>query len=324
MKKVVTIGGGTGSYVVLRGLKAYPLDITAVVSMFDSGGSSGVLRDEFGVLPPGDVRRCLVALSEGSRAEIVRNLFNYRFPAGGGPSTGGQGGTTLAGHSFGNLLLVALSSIYGSDIEGIRKASELLDIKGKVLPVSLDKAHLHVVLEDGTEIAREDNIYNPKHNGELRVRKAFLEPEARLFEETAQAIREADIIVICPGSLYASLVPNFLVKGMQEALRESKAKKVAVSDLMTQWGQTNDFAASDMVNELLKYSGLERFDHVICNSAKMDPKLVEAYAQEKKFPIHCDEKLGTCASNVITGDFFSEADIARHDSEKVAKVISGL
>jgi len=313
-KKIVTIGGGTGSYVVLRGLKEYPLDITAIVSMFDSGGSSGVLRDEFGVLPPGDVRRCLVALSEGKRAEIVRDLFNYRF----------ESGNTLKGHSFGNLLLVALSSLYGSDIEAIRKASELLDIKGTVLPVSLDKAHLHVVLEDGTEIRGEDNIYNPKHDGELRVAKAYLQPEATLFVETAQAIKDADIILICPGSLYASLVPNFLVKGMREALRASTAKKVAISDLMTQWGQTNDFAASDMVKELLKYSGLERFDHVICNNAEMDPKLLEAYAREKKYPIQCDEALETCAEHVITGDFFSEADIARHDSEKIAKVISAL
>src|SRR3989338_6954557 len=139
MKRVVTIGGGTGSYVVLRGLKEYPFSITAIISMFDSGGSSGVLRDEFGILPPGDIRRALVALSEGKRAEILRELFNYRFENGG----------TLKGHSFGNLFLAALSSIYGSDIEGIRKASELLNIKGKVLPVSLDKADLYAVLSSG-------------------------------------------------------------------------------------------------------------------------------------------------------------------------------
>lgn len=314
MKKVVTIGGGTGSYVVLRGLKAYPLSITAVISMFDSGGSSGVLRDEFGILPPGDIRRALLALSEGKRAEILRELFNYRFENGG----------SLKGHSFGNLFIAALSAIYGSDIEAIRKASELLDLKGKVLPVSLDKAHLHVVLEDGTEIKGEDNVYNPKHDGELKVTRAFLEPRATIYDETARAIREADIVVICPGSLYASLVPNFLVEGMREALQESKAKKVAICDLMTQWGQTNDFVASDMIQELLAYSGLPKFDHVICNTAEMDARLVAAYAKEHKRPIRWDEKLKEQANNLITGDFFSAADIARHDSEKLARVIAEL
>src|SRR3989344_2057157 len=171
MKKVVTIGGWTGSYTVLRGLKEFSLDITAIVSMFDSGGSSGTLRDEFGVLPPGDVRRCLVALSEGKRAEILRELFNYRF----------ENGKTLNGHSFGNLFLVALSNIYGSDIEGIRKASELLDLRGKVLPVTLDKADLHAVLEDGTEIEGETNIDIPKHDGNLRIKSISLVPEARIF-----------------------------------------------------------------------------------------------------------------------------------------------
>jgi uncharacterized cofD-like protein len=314
MKRIVTIGGGTGSYVVLRGLKDFPCEITAVVSMFDSGGSSGVLRDEFGVLPPGDVRRCLVALSEGSRAEILRELFNYRFENGG----------ALKGHSFGNLLLVALSNIYGSDIEGIRKASELLDIKGKVLPVSLDKAQLHAVLEDGSEIAGETNIDVPKHDGDMQIQKVFLKPDANVYEETTSAILSADLIVIGPGDLYTSLIPNILVKGIPEALRESTAKKVFICNLMSKWGETHDYNASDIAKEMLAYSGLPRFDYVVCNTAEMDTDLVQAYAKENKYPITCDERLKEYAANVIIGDFFSEADIARHDSVKVAKVISGL
>ncbi|RJQ35173.1 YvcK family protein [Candidatus Parcubacteria bacterium] len=314
MKKVVTIGGGTGSYTVLRGLKEFPLDITAIVSMFDSGGSSGTLRDEFGVLPPGDVRRCLVALSEGKRAEIVRELFNFRF----------ENGNSLKGHSFGNLLLVALSSVYGSEIEGIRKASELLNIKGKVLPVSLDKSDLHAILENGEEIVGETNIDIPKHNGEVRIQKVFLDPPAKLFEETKDAIRDADILIIGPGDAYTSIIPNLLVKGMAEALRESSAKKIVVTNLMSKWGETHGFAASDMVRELLTYSGLEKFDVCVCNTAKMDPKLVAAYEKEKKFPIQCDNKLPEFAKKIITGDYFSEADIARHDSAKIAKVIAGL
>ncbi|MBI2612413.1 YvcK family protein [Candidatus Kaiserbacteria bacterium] len=314
MKKIVTIGGGTGSYVVLRGLKEYPFSITAVISMFDSGGSSGVLRDEFGILPPGDIRRALVALSEGTRAEILRELFNFRFENGG----------TLKGHSFGNLFLAALSSIYGSDIEAIRKASELLDIKGKVLPVSLDNSNLHAILEDGSEIVGETNIDVPKHDGSQKIKKVFLDPPARLFEETAEAIMEADTIVIGPGDPYTSVIPNLLVGGMKEAIVKSKAKKVFVCNLLSKWGETHDNVASDIAQSVLSYSGLPKFDYAICNTAAMEPKLVAAYEKEKKYPIHCDDKLSEYTTKVITGDFFSEADIARHDSAKIAKTISEL
>lgn len=314
MKKVVTIGGGTGSYVVLRGLKEYPFAITAVISMFDSGGSSGVLRDEFGILPPGDIRRALVALSEGKRAEILRELFNFRFENGG----------TLKGHSFGNLFLAALSSIYGSDIESIRKASELLDIKGKVLPVSLDNSNLHAILEDGSEIVGETNIDVPKHDGSKFIEKVFLDPPARLFEETAEAIAAADTIVIGPGDPYTSVIPNLLVGGMQEALSKSRAKKVFVCNLLTKWGETHDSVASDIAHAVLSYSGLKMFDYAICNTAPMEKKLVAAYEKEKKYPIQCDKKLSEYAAEIITGDFFSEADIARHDSAKIAKTISEL
>ena len=314
-KKVVRIGGGSGGYTLLRGLKAFPLDITAVFTSFDSGGSAGVLRDEFGILPPGDVRRGLLALADEGQAEILRELFNYRF---------NNGHSALHGHSFGNLFLAALASIYGGEIEGIRKASELLNIKGKVLPVSLDKSHVHAVLEDGTEIVGETHIDIPKHDGALRIKKIFLEPKAHIYEETATAIREADLVVIGPGDLYSSLIPTLCVEGMQEALRESKAKKIAICNLMTKWGETQDFACSDMIKELLQYSGLEKFDYVICNTQTMSPKLALAYEQEKKHPMKCDAALNDYAAQVITGDFFSEADIARHDSEKIARIISEL
>lgn len=315
VKKVVTIGGGSGSYAVLSGLKAFDLDIAAVVSMFDSGGSTGVLRDEFGVLPPGDVRRCLVALSEGERATILRDLFNFRF----------NGGSGLSGHSFGNLFLTALTSIYGSDIEAIRKASELLDIKGRVLPVSLDSSHVNATLEDGTEIEGETNIDIPKHDGNLRIVDLKLAPPARIYEETAEAIRAADLIVIGPGDLYSSIIPNLLVEGMKEALAASKAKKVFVCSLMTKWGETNGYAASDFVKELLRYSGLAMADYVICNTEAMPEELTENYSKEQKYPLICDsENLKKYTEKVICGDFFSSADIARHDPEKIGHVISEL
>lgn len=314
-KKVVRIGGGSGGYTLLRGLKEYPFDITAVFTSFDSGGSAGVLRDEFGILPPGDVRQGLLALADEKQAEILRQLFNYRFQ---------NGGSSLHGHSFGNLFLAALASIYGGEIEGIRKASELLNIKGRVLPVSLDHSHVHAILEDGTEIVGETNIDIPKHDGNLRIKKVFLDPPAQLYKETDAAIREADLIVIGPGDLYSSLVPTLLTAGMRQALQASKGKTVAICNLMTKWGETQGFAASDMIRELLTYSGLSRFDYVICNTQTMSDKLAKQYEQEKKKPMLCDEALSALAGQVITGDLISKGDIARHDSKKIARIISEL
>ncbi len=315
MLKLVRIGGGSSGYTLLHGLKQLPLDITAVVTMFDSGGSSGVLRDEFGILPPGDVRRALAALAEGQRGEILRNLFNFRFKDEG----------SVSGHSFGNLFLAALSSIYGSDIEAIRKASEVLDIKGKVLPVSVDKSHLHAILEDGSEIEGETNIDIPQHDGNLKIAKVFLDPPAHIFEEADAAIREADIIVLGPGDLFTSIIPTVLADGTKEALQASKGKTVVICNLMTKWGETHGFKTSDMLRELRSYCGLEKFDYAICNTHPFDAELVATYAEQKQYPMVCDEEASKkYAKNVITGDFFSEADIARHDAEKIAAFISTL
>lgn len=312
MQKVVTIGGGSGSYAVLQGIKELPVEITAIITSFDSGGSAGILRDEMGILPPGDVRRALVALSDEQQQKVLRDLFNFRFSKEG----------SLKGHSFGNLFLAALSQIYGSDIEAIRKASEVLDLEHTVLPVSLDQSHIHAILENGTEIVGETNIDIPQHDGNLKIDRVFLDPPAHIFDETERAIREADLIVFCPGDLYSSIIPNLLVSGMKEALAARKGKVAAIVSLMTKWGETTGFRASDFVRELAKYAGIEQFDHVICNTAPMDAHLVEAYAAEKKAPVECDETVKQYAGHLIEGDFFSEADIARHDSEKIAAAIA--
>lgn len=327
VKKVVRIGGGSGGFTLLRGLKEFPLDITAVFTSFDSGGSAGILRDELGVLPPGDVRRGLLALADEKQAEILRELLNFRFenparPNGIGRSGGGN--SSLHGHSFGNLFLVALASIYGGEIEGIQKASELLNIKGKIFPVSLEQSQVHAILEDGTEIVGETNVDIPKHDGNLRIKNVFLDPPARIYEGTDKAIRKADLIVIGPGDLYSSIVPTLLTTGMKEALQASRGKTIVVCNLMTKWGETNDFTASDMVRELLHYSGLSRFDYAICNTKEIDKSLAESYARENKHPMRCDSALSQYVTKVITGDFFLAADIARHDSEKLARVISEL
>jgi uncharacterized cofD-like protein len=314
-KRIVTIGGGAGSYMVLRGLKKFPFDITAVVTMFDNGGSTGAIRDEFGVLPPGDIRRCILALSEGKRRAVLRDLFNFRFD---------KRGSSLHGHSFGNLFLLALSEIYGSEIEAIKKASELLNLKGKVLPVSLDKSHLHATLEDGTEIIGESNIDIPKHNGDLHIMRLLLKPRARIFEETDKAIREADLVVICPGDIYSSLVPNLLVGGMKEALRASKGKKVAICNSMTKWGETHNYEASDMIGELLKYSGMKKFDYVVCNTREISADVQKKYAEEKKYPVRVDSKLDSCAKKIIKADLLTDSDVVRYDPETVAKILYEL
>ena len=315
MKKVVTIGGGSSSFAVLRGLKEFPLDITAVVNMFDSGGSSGVLRDEFGVLPPGDVRRALLALSSGEQAEILRQLFNFRF----------NGGTGLSGHNFGNLFLVALSSLYGSDATAIEKAAELLNIKGRVLPVSLNTSHVHAVLENGEEIVGETNIDIPKHDASLKIDRVFLNPPAALHQAADTAIREADIVILCPGDLYSSLVPTLLTTGVQAGLRASRAKIVWIANTMTKWGETHDLSASDFARELLKYAGVPKFDHVIINVRPVAEEILEQYAREKKYAVQFDEDiLNQYAKNIIKADLLSDADLVRHDSMKIARIIADL
>jgi uncharacterized cofD-like protein len=315
MKKIVVIGGGTGSYTVLRGLKHYPVDITAVVSMFDSGGSSGMLRDEFGLLPPGDVRRCLVALAEENGINILRELFNYRF----------KEDSSLKGHSFGNLFLTALTQIVGSEAQAIKKAGKVLNIKGQVLPVSVTNVNLRAELEDGSIIEGETNIDIPKHDGNLKITRIFLEPEAFILNETEQAIAEADIIVIGPGDLYTSVIPNLLVKGVSEAIQQSNAKKVYVCNIMTKWGETNGFKASDCAREVLSYiKGMEKFDAIICSSSIASPSLLKRYEAENSFPILLDPLLESYADKIICEDVAMISDIIRHDSSKLSKAIIDL
>ena len=314
-KKIVVIGGGTGSFVVLRGLKKYPFDITAVVTMFDSGGSSGVLRDEFGVLPPGDARRCLVALSEGDNEATLRNLFNFRF---------NNEGSSLHGHNFGNLFLTALAQIKENEAEAIQEAGELLNIQGRVLPVSLNKAQLCAELEDGSLIEGETNIDVPVHNGELKIKKVFLKPEARAFKETIAAIRDADMIIIAPGDIYTSIIPNLLVKGIPEAIKKSKGEVVYVLNLVTKWGETHGFKASDFAKEILSYMGENLFDYLIYNTKPFSEKLKKAYTAEKKFPVEIDEELKNYAKRLIAEDVYDDASILRHDSDKLGEIIANL
>jgi uncharacterized cofD-like protein len=313
-KRLVIVGGGTGSFVVLRGLKQYQFDLTAVVTMFDSGGSSGLLRDEFGVLPPGDVRRCLVALSDGERESILRNLFNYRF----------EEGTTFAGHNFGNLFLTVLSKLMLSDAAAIQAAGRLLNIQGTVLPVSLTKAHLCAELTSGSFIDGEANIDVPKHDPDLKIKKVFLTPSATLNPPVKDAIDRADGIIFGPGDLYTSLIPNLLVDGFAEAVQKSHARKIYIMNLMTKWGETNGFTAGDCAREVLSYLDIPMFDYIICNNVGIDRERIGAYAKEKKEPIMDYETARKYAHRLISADLVNDVDILRHDSNKLAHVISGL
>ena len=309
MKRIVVIGGGTGAYTVLRGLKQYTHNLTAIVSMFDSGGSTGRLRDEFGFLPPGDVRRCILALApETEHTQILRNLLSYRFSKGFG----------LNQHNFGNLWLTALRDILGSEIAAIEYLSDLFHIQGRVLPVTLDNCHLCAELADGTIVTGETNIDIPKHNGALRIKTLYLNPPAHAFATALHAIEEADIIIIGPGDLYTSLLPNILVQGIRDSLARSPAKKIFVCNVMTKWGETHGFAVSDFIAEIEKYLG-HSCNACVVNTTLPSSDILQRYATENAFPVMLDRE--RIKIPIIEADLLNEQEILRHDSHKLAKVI---
>ena len=314
---VVVIGGGTGTYTVLTGLKKYPYTLSAIVTMSDDGGSTGILRDELGVLPPGDVRTCLVALSSSDK--LMRTLMNYRFDSGG-----------LKGHSFGNLLLSALEKITGSFDEAVEKAGEVLRIRGSVIPATLDKVRL--AAQVGKRIIRgEEKLQTSLLNGSLK--KLWLEPNARANPKAISTIRAADVIIIGPGNLYASLVPNLLVEGMPEAIRKSKAKKVFICNLMTKTEHTHDWNVAEYVASIESYLG-GPVDIVIYNNKRPDAALLKKYAREGDTLTSWDvlpEKRRLIGANLMSrrthvpnkiGTPAIESSLVRHDSAKLASLIS--
>ncbi|MBI2590836.1 MAG: YvcK family protein [Candidatus Blackburnbacteria bacterium] len=317
-KKIVVIGGGTGTYTVLTGLKEHPLKLTAVVSMADSGGSTGRLRDEFGILPPGDVRRALLALSDSPEQLLLRQLFEYRFDKGNG----------LSGHSFGNLLLTALTEILGNEVEAIQEAGKLLNIKGEVLPVTLTKAHLVARLTDGTLVRGETNIDVRIVGPTLKILDVFLDPSSSIYPPVQQVISEADLIVLGPGDLYTSIIPNLLVKGVPEAICQSSAKVVYVCNIMNKHGETDNFSVADYVREVEKYLGCKQkkvVDAIIANKSKYPRFLLEKYEQEKAFPVNTDiANVNSLAPQVLIGDFTRKETLLRHDPEKLTRAIISL
>lgn len=318
MKKVVVIGGGSGTYQVLTGLKKYPLEISAVISMSDSGGSTGRLRKELGILPPGDVRRAILALSDLPFAQkTLEEVFNFRF----------EGDGSLAGHSLGNILLAALTQITGSMDRAIEEAARILNASGKVYPVTLDKSNLVAILSDGTRIHGETNIDMRNFKIGIPITKVFLSPRARVFKEAARAIVDADLIILGPGDLYTSLIATLLVSGVTQAIRSSKGKLVYVVNLVTKRGETDGFAARDFVNKIEEYLGeaKAKLNYVLVNKklGAGKGKMGKWYKKYGSSPVENNLE-GENGFRVIEGNFSDTTTFIRHDPEKIAKAIVDL
>jgi uncharacterized cofD-like protein len=307
--KIVTIGGGTGLSTLLRGLKRHTSNLTAVVTVSDDGGSSGRLQKELGVLPPGDIRNCLVALADDEA--LVTDLFRYRFSEGEG----------LTGHSFGNLFLAAMTGITGNFDQAIKVSSRVLNVKGRVLPATLATARLCATLADGTIVEGESNISRSTQ----AIRDVFLDPPfAAPLDEVIEAIRDADAVVLGPGSLYTSIMPNLLVDRVAREVEAANAVKIYVCNVMTQPGETDAFTASAHVRTLLERAGARVCDVVVVND-QLPRKLLDVYAEEGQLPVQADvaeiEALGVRA---VRAAVISETENVRHDSVKLAAVVIGI
>lgn len=319
MKKITVIGGGTGTFVVLSGLKDYLLDLSVVVSMTDSGGSTGKLRDQLGVLPPGDLRQCLVALSDAPM--LWRKLFLYRFENG-----------DLKGHNFGNIFLAALEKVCNSYDEVIETVSYVLKTKGKVIPVTYDRLHLAVEYENGKVIEGE-GLIDENHSEFSRIKKAYLMPIGKANTKAVKAITSSDFIIIGPGDLYTSIIPVLLVKGIYEAIKNSKAKIIFIINLMTKSGQTTHYKASDHINDMRKYLG-KNPDFVLLNNGKIQQEILDAYKKYNEEEVEDDLKnqyfqviredlVDNRAVEKNSSDILYRS-ILRHDSKKVAKVLNKI
>ena len=308
--KVVVIGGGTGLSVLLKGLKNYTSHLTAVVTVSDDGGSSGRLRAEMGVLPPGDIRNCLVALAETET--LMDKVFQHRFDHEG----------SLNGHNLGNLLLVALTEIAGDFVSAIQEVSKILKVRGRVLPATLEHVALGARMKDGMLIYGETSIRN--YGGEIE--SLFLVPEKCLpVPDALEAIMEADIIVLGPGSLYSSIIPNLLVEGIGSALARSKARKVYVSNIMTEHGETDSFTAVDHLRVIMRHLPQSVVEYIIVNNGVIDEGILKRYRGEQAVPVLSNRpEMEAIGIKLIEADLVSDSDLAWHDSEKLGQVIMNL
>lgn len=304
---IVVIGGGTGLSVLLKGLKQYTDQLTAIVTVSDDGGSSGRLRTELGVLPPGDIRSCLVALAETEN--LMDKVFQHRFKQGEG----------ISGHNLGNLLMVAMTEITGDFVSAIKEVSKVLAVRGQVIPATLESVNLGAEMDDGALIIGETAIRQYQHN----INRLFLIPEKCLpVQAGIDAILAADAIVIGPGSLYTSIIPNLLVEGVTEAMMQSPAVKIYVSNIMTEQGETDNFTAWDHVKTILQYARQPIIDYAILNTGTIDELRLSRYRQEQAVPVDAScQQIMTAGIKVAVEDLVAEDDLAWHDNQKLAQAV---
>ena len=307
--KVVAIGGGTGLSMLLRGVKKYTNNITAVVTVGDDGGSSGRLREDMGILPPGDIRNCIAALADDD--DLITELFQYRFKTGEG----------LEGHSFGNLFLTALCAITGNMVKAVKESSNVLNIRGVVLPATLDDMKLAAEFTDGTVVKGESNIPEAKK----QIKRLFTEPEVcHALPEVLEAIASADLIILGPGSLYTSVIPNLLVDGIVDAIMASSAKKIYVCNIMTQPGETDNYSVASHLNALITHAnGRKIVDAILVNDSLPD-NISEGYAKTGSIPVRLDmENLVPTGVTVVSQKLIQEnkQGLVRHSSNRVARAV---
>ena len=308
--QIVAIGGGTGLATLLRGLKHYTNNITALVTVADDGGSSGFLREELGILPPGDIRNCLAALADTE--PLMKDLFQHRF----------QQGEGLAGHSFGNLLIAAMHDITGDFEHAVQKTSEVLAIRGRVLPVTLDDMSLSARLNTGRIIDGESRISKV----DVGIDEVYINPEdSTPLPEALEAIDQAEVIVLGPGSLYTSILPNLLVDEVAERIKTTQALKIYVCNVMTQPGETDGYSAGDHVQTIYNHAGEQLMEYVIVNNEEVTEDLLTKYAEEGARPVKIDEaRLKKQGVKLVKEPVINQSNLVRHDSKKLSQVIIDL
>ncbi|MCI0479090.1 YvcK family protein [Candidatus Uhrbacteria bacterium] len=317
--RITVLGGGTGTFTVLTGLKTHPVELAAVVSSADDGGSTGVLRDELGVLPPGDIRQCLVALS--SADEIMRRVFNYRFTRG-----------PFNGHPLGNIFISALEDLCGNPIEAVRQAHQILRVRGRVIPVSSTASNLYAQLADKTVVQGEHAIDDSTCN-RAAIESCFLDPPVEANPDALDAIRDADVLVMGPGDLYTSTIPVLLVDGVSHAVAECRGKRVLVTNLMTKRGQTDGYSARRFVEAVERVLAPGRIDAVILNAERPPQDIIDRYAAVNEHPVEDDlgddprairvPLISKRLAKQTAGDALRRS-VLRHDSDRLATTIVGL
>ena len=308
--KVVVIGGGTGLSVMLRGLKAKTYNLTAVVTVADDGGSTGRIRQDLDIIAPGDLRNCLVALAD--KEGLMEKLFAHRF--------GGSG--NLTGHSFGNLFIAALIEVLGDVEEAMDATSKVLRVRGKVIPSSAEKLRLNAEMTDGRIVEGESQI--PHAHG--KIKRVFTTPEhPKAIQSAVDAIKEADAIVLGPGSLYTSIMPNLCVPDIVQAVRTSKAPKIYICNVMTQPGETDDYTVSDHIKAINRQAGGKVIDFVIANNGDVDPAVLQHYVAHGSHPVMIDKKeVGQTGATLILSNLINKENSATHDTKKLANVLFDL